>query len=95
MHLAGAEGHGARVLELGAGTGKFTELLAARDEGFEVLAAEPYGEMRQSLERKGLKGVRVLDAGAEKVDGVENESCDGVVVAQVCGGLFLSCEEQD
>lgn len=39
MRLAGRP-H-ARVVEVAAGTGKFTEALAAREEGFEVLATEP------------------------------------------------------
>ena len=31
----------ARVVDLAAGTGKFTELLVGRDENFEILAVEP------------------------------------------------------
>lgn len=32
----------ARVVDLAAGTGKFTELLVGRDEDFEILAVEPH-----------------------------------------------------
>lgn len=32
----------ARIVDLAAGTGKFTELLAARDEVFDILAVEPH-----------------------------------------------------
>ena len=32
----------ARIVDLAAGTGKFTELLVARDEDFEILAIEPH-----------------------------------------------------
>lgn len=39
MRLAGAL-H-ARIVEVAAGTGKFTEALAARVEAFEVVAVEP------------------------------------------------------
>ena len=33
---------GARIVDLAAGTGKFTELLVDRDESFEILAVEPH-----------------------------------------------------
>ena len=39
--------HGTRIVDLAAGTGKLTELLAARDEEFDILAAEPYARMRK------------------------------------------------
>lgn len=32
----------ARIVDLAAGTGKFTELLVGRDEDFEILAVEPH-----------------------------------------------------
>lgn len=32
----------ARIVDLAAGTGKFTELLAGRDESFDILAIEPH-----------------------------------------------------
>jgi len=49
----------AKILELGAGTGKFTELLANRAEKYEILAIEPHREMREVLEGKKLEGVVV------------------------------------
>lgn len=82
LGLAGRAG--ARVVEVGAGTGKFTEALAARPEGFGVLAAEPHPEMRRALERKALGGVVVCEAAAEDLRGaqVQAEWGDGVVAAQ-------------
>lgn len=39
--VAPAPVHGRRIVEVAAGTGKFTEALAGRGEAFEVLATEP------------------------------------------------------
>ena len=39
--------HGTRIVDLAAGTGKLTELLAARDEEFDILAVEPYARTRK------------------------------------------------
>ena len=41
-HLGLANQEKARIVELGSGTGKFTELLVARPEKFEVVAVEPH-----------------------------------------------------
>lgn len=73
---------GARIIDLAAGTGKFTEALAAREEGFEIIAVEPHADMRKVLKERGLKGVTVLDGTAEEVP-VENGWADAVFVAQV------------
>ena len=51
---------GAKTLDVGAETGKLTDLLAGRDEIFEVVVVEPHNEMREQLEKKRLKGVRIL-----------------------------------
>nr|OQO24333.1 hypothetical protein B0A51_05560 [Rachicladosporium sp. CCFEE 5018] len=72
---------GAEVLDLAAGTGKFTELLAAREEGYEVVAVEPHQGMREVLEAKGLKGVKVEDGDAESLP-FEDESVDAIIAAQ-------------
>jgi SAM-dependent methyltransferase len=77
----------ARVVEIGAGTGKFTELLAAREEGYEILAVEPHQEMRESLVQKSLgvagRGkVKIVDGNAAKT-GLEEEWGDACIAAQV------------
>ena len=74
--------HGARVLDLGAGTGKFTQMLVDRDEAFEVVAVEPHTDMRAELVRKALPRVTVVEGTAEKMD-VEDQWADAVIVAQV------------
>ena len=78
---------GAKVLDLAAGTGKFTEALAGREEQYEITAVEPQGDMRRVLAEKGLRGVSVREGSAEKV-GLEDESVDAVVCAQV--GMYFS-----
>ncbi|KAK1979080.1 methyltransferase domain-containing protein [Colletotrichum cereale] len=80
-HLRLADVPHARVLDLAAGTGKMTEVLAARHEGFEVVAVEPHEGMRAELERKGLPGVQVKDGFAAKLP-LGAEWADGAVVAQ-------------
>jgi SAM-dependent methyltransferase len=79
---------GARVVDLGAGTGIFTEALAAREEGFEIVAVEPHADMRAVLEKRNLPGVKVVDGTAEDVP-VENGWADAVFVAQVGGWILL------
>ncbi|KAL8634094.1 hypothetical protein Q9189_000013, partial [Teloschistes chrysophthalmus] len=54
----------ARMVDLGAGTGKFTELLASRDEDYEIIAVEPHAEMRKQCEGKKLRGVTVVEGNA-------------------------------
>lgn len=73
---------GARILDLAAGTGKFTELLAKRGEQFEIFAVEPHKRMREELERKNLRGVTVLEGDAVMIP-LESQSVDAVIVAQV------------
>ena len=77
----------ARIVDLAAGTGKFTELLAAREEGYEILAIEPQADMRKELATKDLKGVTVMEGDAVKMP-VESQTVDAVVTAQV--GWFYS-----
>ncbi|KAF4976282.1 hypothetical protein FZEAL_7033 [Fusarium zealandicum] len=73
---------GRRVLDLAAGTGKFTELLAARPEGYEIIAVEPLGSMRSNLAAKQLPKVEVRDGTAAAMKDVEDGWADGCIVAQ-------------
>lgn len=80
LNVAGRKG--ARILDLAAGTGKFTQLLAERNEGFNIVAVEPHEDMRGELEKKRLKNVTVLEGDAKRVP-LEEGSVDAVIVAQV------------
>lgn len=82
-HLEVAGVQGARIVDLAAGTGKFTEVLAARPENFEIIAVEPHDEMRQELERKKLNRVRVYKGMADSMPEVEDGSAAALVAAQV------------
>ncbi|WP_175988248.1 class I SAM-dependent methyltransferase [Microbacterium tenebrionis] len=66
------------VLDLGAGTGKFTELLVARAE--RVIAVEPSVAMLDVLRTK-LPAVEALEGGAEGIP-LPDGSMDAVTVAQ-------------
>jgi SAM-dependent methyltransferase len=69
---------GRRLIDLGAGTGKLTRLLAP--SGADILAVEPVEAMRERL-RADLPGVDAIDGVAERVP-VPDASADVVVVAQ-------------
>ncbi len=69
---------GRAVVELGAGTGKFTELIAL--SGAEITAIEPVAAMREALQRN-CPTVTVLDGTAEAIP-VDDASADAVVAAQ-------------
>lgn len=66
------------VLDLGAGTGKLTELLVQRYP--QVIAVEPLANMRSILERK-LPRVEVLPGSAERIP-LDDGSVDAVFVAE-------------
>jgi SAM-dependent methyltransferase len=70
--------HPARVVELGAGTGKLTELLV--DAGHHVIATDPLPEMLGHL-RTRAPGARAVVATAERIP-VASRSADVVVCAQ-------------
>ncbi|KAF2016070.1 methyltransferase [Aaosphaeria arxii CBS 175.79] len=72
---------GARLIDLAAGTGKFTELLAARQEQFNIVAVEPHSGMREELVRKDLKNVIVNDGLSTSIP-AGNNTIDAVFVAQ-------------
>ncbi len=67
-----------RVVDLGAGTGKFSRVLAAL--GHEVIAIEPDPAMRAVLEG-GSPGISALAGSAESMP-LRSESVDAVVAAQ-------------
>lgn len=73
-----ANGDPKRVLELGAGTGKFTELLVAA--GHHVIATDPLPEMLGFLKVR-VPGIEAMVATAEQLP-VPSRSVDFVVCAQ-------------
>ena len=82
LRLNASGGSPANVLDLAAGTGKFTELLARRPEQFEIVAVEPNAGMRLELDKKRLPKVTVLDGLATQIP-TEDERFDAVIAAQV------------
>ncbi|RGP74321.1 2-heptaprenyl- -naphthoquinone [Fusarium longipes] len=80
----GLEGQpGAKIIDLAAGTGKFTELLAARPEGYEIIAVEPLDSMRNNLEAKQLPKVDVQPGTATDMKHVSDGWADGCIIAQI------------
>jgi demethylmenaquinone methyltransferase/2-methoxy-6-polyprenyl-1,4-benzoquinol methylase len=81
--LADAVGPGARVLEIGCGTGAVTEKLVAR--GAEVTALDQDPEMLDRARRRlaGRPGVTWLERSAAEIDGLPEAGFDAVV-ASLC-----------
>ncbi|KAL2885958.1 putative methyltransferase-like C25B8.10 [Ceratocystis lukuohia] len=79
LNLIGAEG--AAVVEVAAGTGKFTESLARRPEAFRITAIEPVEGMREQLDKKKLPNVVSLEGTANEIK-AETGSADAVIAAQ-------------
>jgi SAM-dependent methyltransferase len=71
-------GAGKVVVDLGAGTGKFTKLLT--QTGADIFAVEPVAAMRTQLS-SNLPGVRCLAGSAEAIP-LETSSADALVCAQ-------------
>ena len=67
-----------RVVDLGAGTGKLTRLLAAL--GHDVVAVEPLEQMRAQL-LANVPGVECVEGSAERIP-LADASADAVVAAQ-------------
>ncbi|CAK7263908.1 hypothetical protein SEPCBS57363_000812 [Sporothrix epigloea] len=84
--------HGvARIVEIGAGTGKFTELLSRRavqvaaerdGQAAEILAVEPHPQMRAQLAAKNLPHVTAVDGHSADLSMIEDGTADTVIVAQ-------------
>lgn len=83
-----ADVKGATIADLAAGTGKFTELIAARPEQYNIIGIEPHDGMRTELERKDLKGVSVVDGSAEAMPEVQDQSLDALVASQVSSDII-------
>lgn len=73
---------GASLVDLGAGTGKFTQVLAAREEQFNIVAVEPHPGMREQLAHKSLNNVTVSE-GLSTAIPADSGSVDAVFAAQV------------
>ena len=76
--IAWLVGDAARVLDLGAGTGKLTEALVALDR--DVIAVDPVEEMLEELE-VAVPGVPRILGTAEDIP-IEDDSVDAVVAGQ-------------
>lgn len=72
----------AKILDLAAGTGKFTEALVGRAEEFQVIAVEPHDGMREVLAKKQLPRVTVHPGTATSIP-LADDSVDAIAVAQV------------
>jgi SAM-dependent methyltransferase len=81
LEEAGALFPGARVVDVGSGTGLFSELLLSG--GYEVLAVEPNAEMRSAAERRfaGEARFRSFEGRAEST-GLPDGAADLAVAAQ-------------
>ncbi|EXJ79274.1 hypothetical protein A1O3_08776 [Capronia epimyces CBS 606.96] len=86
LGIAGVKG--AKVVDLAAGTGKFTEILARRPEGYDVVAIEPHDAMREQLEEKSLPRVRVVKGTADAMSNIPDGSFACVITAQHTSDLF-------
>jgi len=73
---------GAKILEVGCGTGKFTESLALRPERYTVNAVEPHDNMRAQLAAKNLPGVGTLPGTGDHMPAVGDGWADACIIAQ-------------
>lgn len=79
----------ARIVELGCGTGKFTEALIKRPEDYEIIAVEPHAGMKETLLKKSLGGdLKVVDGDASNMP-VEKDWGDALIAAQVSDMFFF------
>lgn len=72
----------ATVVDVGAGTGIFTEILASQPEQFQIIAVEPHDGMRKELENRQIQGVKTVNGTAEDMPTIQSESAKAVTVAQ-------------
>ena len=74
---------GAKIVDLAAGTGKFTEILSRRPEEFDIVAVEPHDGMRTQLEQKQLPRLSVVKGTAGNMSEIPDQTFAAVVAAQV------------
>jgi ubiquinone/menaquinone biosynthesis C-methylase UbiE len=89
-HLGVDNVKNARLIDLGCGTGKFTEALADREEEFEVVGIEPHEGMREELVKKKLSRVKVQEGDAAHMP-IEDGWGDALIAAQVSCQSFCQC----
>ncbi|RFU36077.1 hypothetical protein B7463_g217, partial [Scytalidium lignicola] len=89
-HLNIAGKSGAHIVEVG----KFTELLAAREERYEIIAVEPQADMRAQLKAKNLRGVTIIEGNAAGMN-VEEGWADACVAAQARFATSSTIENLD
>ena len=80
LEVAGVKA--AKVADLAAGTGKFTEILARRPENYDIVAIEPHDGMRGELDGKTLPRVSVVKGTADSMSEIPDESLACVIAAQ-------------
>ncbi|EXJ71051.1 uncharacterized protein A1O5_06044 [Cladophialophora psammophila CBS 110553] len=73
---------GAKIADLAAGTGKFTETLARRPEEYDIVAVEPHDGMRSQLEQKSLPRVQVLKGRADSMPDIADEALACIIASQ-------------
>ncbi|CAK7204673.1 hypothetical protein SEUCBS139899_007432 [Sporothrix eucalyptigena] len=80
-----------KIVEIGAGTGKFTEALSRQavqsaaknaEKQAQILAVEPHEQMRAQLAAKSLPHVTVVNGHGSDLSMVEDGTADAVIVAQ-------------
>ena len=81
-----SEGKPLKIVEIGAGTGKFTESLSRKaatgTPPLDIVAVEPHEQMRAQLAAKNLPHVTVVDGHGTNLATVADGAADAVIVAQ-------------
>lgn len=73
---------GSQILDIGAGTGKFTRLIAAKCGTVNVQAVEPVQQMREVFQQV-VPGVKIQEGHADNLP-LPDSAVDCITCAQVC-----------
>lgn len=80
------EGKPLKIVEIGAGTGKFTEALSRKAATgvppWDIVAVEPHDQMRAQLAAKNLPHVTVVDGHGANLSTIADGTADAVIIAQ-------------